>query len=74
MEFAKAFIEPLQLTFLDKLPNLKFVEQQYNVKPSIVAIAAFVLLLLLSPLLNTHSLLTSLVCYLIPAYLSFLAL
>ena len=31
-------------------------------------------LLLLSPMLHTHSLVTSIVCYLVPGYLSFLAL
>lgn len=43
-------------------------------KPSLAAIGLFVVLLVLSPLLNTHSLITSIICYLIPAYLSFQAL
>ena len=30
--------------------------------------------MLLTPILSTHAILTSLICYLIPAYLSFLAL
>ena len=34
----------------------------------------FIVLLALSPILHTHSLLTSVVCYLVPGYLSFLAL
>jgi receptor expression-enhancing protein 5/6 len=56
------------------MPALKFIEEKYKIKPSVVLLIAFVLLLLLSPILNTHSLLTSIVCYLIPAYLSFIAL
>jgi hypothetical protein len=56
------------------LPGLQFVQEKYKLKPSIVAVGLFVLLLLLSPVLGTHSLLTSVVCYLIPAYLSFRAL
>lgn len=50
------------------------MQEKYNVKPSLAAVALFALLLLLSPIFGTHSLLTSLVCYLIPAYLSFRAL
>lgn len=56
------------------MPALKFIEEKYKIKPSVVLLIAFVLLLLLSPILNTHGLLTSIVCYLIPAYLSFIAL
>jgi receptor expression-enhancing protein 5/6 len=74
MSLLNRIIEPLQLQTLDQLPALKFVEEKYKVKPSFAAIGLFVLLLLISPLLNTYSLLTSLVCYLVPAYLSFLAL
>lgn len=74
MSLLNKIIEPLQLGTLDRLPALRFVEEKYKVKPSLAAIALFALLLLLSPILGMHSLLTSFVCYLIPAYLSFLAL
>lgn len=74
MSLLNRIIEPLQLSALDRLPALRFVEEKYKVKPSLAAIVLFVVMLFLSPLLGTHSLLTSLVCYLIPAYLSFLAL
>ena len=74
MSLINRIIEPLQLSALDRLPALRFIEEKYKVKPSLAAIGLFVLLLLLSPVLGTHSLLTSLVCYLVPAYLSFLAL
>jgi receptor expression-enhancing protein 5/6 len=67
-------IEPLRPTALDKLPALKFIEEKYNLKPSNAAILIFLVLLLLSPLLKTHSLLTSIICYLIPAFLSYRAL
>lgn len=74
MSLFKRIVEPLQLSALDRLPALRFVEEKYNVKPSLAAVVLFAVLLLLSPLLGTHSLLTSVICYLIPAYLSFLAL
>lgn len=74
MSLLNKLVEPLQLSVLDRLPALSFVEEKYKVKPSLAAIALFVLLLILSPVFGTHSLLTSIVCYLIPAYLSFLAL
>lgn len=74
MSLLNKIVEPLQLSALDRLPALRFVEEKYKVKPSLAAIALFVVLLILSPVLGTHSLLTSIVCYLVPAYLSFLAL
>ena len=74
MELVNKFIQPLQFEALDKLPALKFVEEKYKIKPSAVLLIVFVVLLVLSPILNTHSILTSIVCYLIPAYLSFIAL
>lgn len=74
MSLLSKFIEPLQLTALDELPALKFIPEKYNIKASQAAILLFILLLLLSPVLSTHSLLTSLVCYLIPAFLSYRAL
>lgn len=74
MEQVNKWIEPLKFQALDRMQSLQFVEEKYKVKPSVVLLIAFVVLLVLSPLLNTHALLTSIVCYLIPAYLSFLAL
>lgn len=74
MSLVSKFVEPLQLTALDQLPALKFVHEKYGLKPSQAAILLFVLLLLLSPFLSTHSLLTSIVCYLVPAFLSYKAL
>jgi receptor expression-enhancing protein 5/6 len=56
------------------MDSLKFIEVKYKVKPSVVLLVLFLLLLLLSPILNTRNILTSIVCYLIPAYLSFIAL
>lgn len=56
------------------MDSLKFIEAKYKVKPSVVLLIVFVVLLILSPILNTHNILTSIVCYLIPAYLSFIAL
>lgn len=43
-------------------------------KPSVILLIVFVVLLALSPILKTYAILTSIVCYLIPAYLSFIAL
>jgi receptor expression-enhancing protein 5/6 len=74
MSLVNRIIEPLQLEALDRLPALRFVEEKYKLKPSLAAVALFAVLLLLAPLLGTYSLMTSLVCYLVPAYLSFLAL
>lgn len=74
MDQLNKWIEPLKFQALDRMQSLQFVEERYKVKPSVVLLIAFVVMLVLSPLLNTHSLLTSIVCYLIPAYLSFLAL
>ncbi len=74
MELVKKFIQPLQFEALDKMPALRFLEEKYKIKPSAVLLIVFVVLLLLSPILNTHSILTSIICYLIPAYLSFIAL
>ncbi len=74
MEQLNKFIEPLKFQALDRMQSLKFIEEKYKVKPSIVLLIAFVVLLLLTPFLHTHAILTSIVCYLIPAYLSFLAL
>jgi len=56
------------------MQSLRFVEEKYQVKPSAVLLITFVVLLMLSPLLNTHGVLISIICYLIPAYLSFVAL
>ena len=56
------------------MQGLAFIEQKYKVKPSVLALGIFIVLLALSPILHTHSLLTSVVCYLVPGYLSFLAL
>lgn len=74
MDQLNKWIEPLKFQALDRMQSLQFVEEKYKVKPSVVLLIVFVVLLVLSPLLNTHALLTSIVCYLIPAYLSFLAL
>ena len=56
------------------MQSLKFIEEKYNVKPSVLLLIVFVILLVLSPIFKTYAIMTSLVCYLIPAYLSFLAL
>jgi len=64
----------LKFQALDRMQSLQFIEEKYKVKPSALLLIGFVVLLVLTPLLNTHSILTSIVCYLIPAYLSFLAL
>jgi receptor expression-enhancing protein 5/6 len=56
------------------MQSLKIIEEKLKIKPSLALLLLFVVLLVLSPLLNTHALLTSVVCYLIPAYLSFIAL
>jgi receptor expression-enhancing protein 5/6 len=74
MQEVEKIFQQLKLDSLDRLPGLAFVEKKYKVKPSLIFVIVFVVLLVLAPILNTHSLLTSLVCYLIPAYLSFLAL
>jgi len=74
MDQLKKYLEPLKLETLDRLPGLSFIETKYKVKPSYVLLGLFAILLILSPILNTHSLLTSIICYLIPAYLSFIAL
>ncbi len=74
MSGVSKLIEPIIPTALDKLPYLKFIEEKYNYKPSTIAIFVFILLLILSPFLKTHSLLISIVCYLVPGYLSFKAL
>lgn len=74
MEQLNKFIEPLKFQPLDRMQSLKFIEEKYNIKPSLVLLGLLAAMLLLSPLLHTHAIVTSLVCYLIPAYLSFLAL
>lgn len=74
MEMIKNVLAPLQLDVLDRMPALKSIEEKYSVKPSIAVVAGFFVLLLISPLLNTYALMTSFVCYLLPAYFSFLAL
>lgn len=74
MEQLNAIPEWLRPVHLDKLQGLAFFEEKYKVKPSVVGLGVFLGLLILSPLLHTHSLLTSVVCYLVPGYLSFLAL
>lgn len=74
MEYVEKYIGPLKFEALDQLESLKFIEQKYKVKPSAVLLIAFAVLILLSPFLNTHNILASIVCYLIPAYLSFVAL
>ena len=74
MEQLNLIPEWLRPVHLDKMPRLAFIEQNYKVKPSVVGLGLFVAMLLLSPILHTHSLLTSVVCYLVPGYLSFLAL
>jgi hypothetical protein len=56
------------------MPSLKIVEEKVKLKPSVVLLILFVVLIVLSPFLKTHNLLTSIICYLIPAYLSFIAL
>lgn len=56
------------------MPSLKIIEEKFKVKPSVVLLILFVVLILLTPFLKTHSILTSIICYLIPAYLSFIAL
>ena len=74
MEQVNKYIEPLKFKKLDKISSLKFVKEKLNIQPSVLLLIIFVVLLLLSPFLKTHTIMTSLVCYLIPAYLSFLAL
>ena len=74
MEQLNKFIEPLKFQALDKIPSLKIIQEKLNIQPSVLLLIVFVVLLLLSPFLKTHTIMTSLVCYLIPAYLSFLAL
>lgn len=64
----------MQFQALDRMQSLHFIEEKYKVKPSVVLLGVFAALLILSPILKTHALLTSIVCYLIPAYLSFVAL
>lgn len=67
-------MEPLRFQALDRIPQLQIVEEKTKLKPSYLFLIIFALLLLLSPILRTHGIMTSLVCYLVPAYLSFLAL
>ena len=67
-------MEPLRFQALDRMPQLQIIEEKTKLKPSYIFLIFFALLLLLSPFLKTHGIMTSLVCYLIPAYLSFLAL
>ena len=74
MEQLQRFVDPLRLTVLDKMAALKPIEEKTKLKPSYLLLIILVILLLLSSVLHTHYLLTSIVCYLAPAYLSFLAL
>lgn len=74
MDQLSRYIEPLKFQALDRMESLKIIEEKTKVKPSVLLLIVFVLLLLLSPIFKTHTIMTSLVCYLIPAYLSFLAL
>ena len=74
MDQLNKYIEPMQFKPLDNMTCFKVIEEKTKLKPSVVLLIFFVIMLVLSPILKTYTLLTSLVCYLIPAYLSFLAL
>ena len=74
MDQVNRYIEPLQFKALDSMPSLKGIEEKTKLKPSVLLLIVFALLLALSPILKTYTILTSIVCYLIPAYLSFIAL
>ena len=74
MDQLNKYIEPLQFKPLDNMASLKVIEEKTKMKPSVLLLVFFVVMLILSPVLKTYTILTSLVCYLIPAYLSFLAL
>ena len=74
MEQLQPFIEPLRLKALDSMPQLNIIEEKTTLKPSYALLVALAALFVLSPVLQSHYLLTSLVCYVAPAYLSFLAL
>ena len=54
MEQLNKFIEPLKFQALDRMQSLKFIEEKYKVKPSIVLLIAFVVLLLLTPFLHLY--------------------
>lgn len=74
MDKVNSLLDTLRFSSLDTLPGLSFIQSKYGVKPSLVLIGLLGVLLALSPYFNTYSWLTSIICYLIPAYLSFLAL
>jgi receptor expression-enhancing protein 5/6 len=74
MEKINSLLDTLHLSSLDGLPGLTFIQSKYGLRPSLVLVGLLGVLLALSPFFNTYSLLTSIICYLIPAYLSFLAL
>lgn len=56
------------------MPSLKVIEEKTKLKPSWALLLSLGLLVLFSPLLNTYGIVISLICYLVPAYLSFIAL
>jgi hypothetical protein len=74
MEQVNRLLEPLKLESLDQIPALKVIKDKLNIQPSVLLLIVLLVLILLSPYLRTHALMTSIVCYLVPAYLSFLAL
>jgi receptor expression-enhancing protein 5/6 len=74
MEHINSLLDKTQLSRLDSLPILHFVKNRWNIRPSLAVLAVCLILFLLSLVLNISPLLTGIVCYLIPAYLSFLAL
>jgi receptor expression-enhancing protein 5/6 len=74
MDQINSVMDSLRFTSLDALPGLTFIQTKYGVRPSLVLLGLLGVMLALSPFFNTYSLLASIICYLIPAYLSFLAL
>lgn len=74
MDKINSILDKLRFNALDGLPGLAFIQTKYGVRPSLVLLGLLAVLFALSPLFNTYSLLASIICYLIPAYLSFLAL
>ena len=74
MDYLNKFLEPLNVAALDNLPGLKFIEEKYKLKPSLSLLAISAAMLVLTPILGVYAFTTGIFCFLVPAFLSFLAL
>lgn len=73
-DYLSQLIKNLKLEELDNIPNLFFVQKYLGVKPSSLLVPLIIFVVIVSLISNASRIVVSLICCLIPAYFTFVAL